>query len=92
MGTYRQTCSKCGDSTETESWEPEDCPFCELESLREAVRKVKTHVRDADAGVLRLGLRDNDESRVALNALFELTPNDHNKRHADTLTEGDETK
>ncbi len=51
------------------------CAIMERDRLRAAVQKVKAHMRDTDAGVLRLGLRDNAESRAALHALFELMPN-----------------
>lgn len=47
----------------------------ELERYRNAVKKVQLHLRDADAGVLRMGLRDNDDSRAALDELFLLAPN-----------------
>ena len=29
MGTYRVEWPCCGSATETEAWEPEQCPFCE---------------------------------------------------------------
>ncbi len=29
MGTYRVEWPCCGSTTETEAWEPEQCPFCE---------------------------------------------------------------
>lgn len=38
----------------------------EIKRFHEAVRNVKSHLRDSYAGVLRGGLRDNDSSRVAL--------------------------
>ena len=28
MGMYRKEWSCCGSVTETESWEPDECPFC----------------------------------------------------------------
>ena len=33
MSTYRNTCADCGDTYETESWEPAKCPFCEVRRL-----------------------------------------------------------
>lgn len=35
MGAYRQTCADCGDTTETDSWEPEECPFCRVKELEQ---------------------------------------------------------
>lgn len=32
MGTYRVEWPCCGSATETEAWEPEQCPFCELDN------------------------------------------------------------
>ena len=34
MSTYRNTCVDCGDTYETESWEPLKCPFCELTQIK----------------------------------------------------------
>ena len=31
MSTYRKTWDCCGDTTETECWEPSVCPFCAVE-------------------------------------------------------------
>ena len=28
MGTYRKKWDCCGSVTETQAWEPDDCPFC----------------------------------------------------------------
>lgn len=36
MGTYRVEWPCCGSATETEAWEPEQCPFCEPDNAANA--------------------------------------------------------
>jgi hypothetical protein len=39
MSTYRVDWP-CGEATETECWEPTECPICEADNLRTALREV----------------------------------------------------
>jgi hypothetical protein len=39
VSTYRKEWPCCGEVTETEAWEPEDCPFCRGERI-EALAKA----------------------------------------------------
>ena len=48
----------------------------EIERLRAGIQSLAAHLRDANAGVLRLGLRDSADCRRALHELFEMLPND----------------
>jgi len=42
------------------------------DKLRQATINVMQYMRDKEMGVLRLGLKDNDSSRAALQELFNL--------------------
>jgi hypothetical protein len=37
MGTYRKEWNCCGSVTETEAWEPEVCPFCDITEVTAAI-------------------------------------------------------
>lgn len=47
MSLYRNTCEVCGDTYETDCWEPERCPFCEVVDLRAALAQVQEQLRQA---------------------------------------------
>lgn len=63
MGTYRVEWPCCGSATETEAWEPEQCPFCEPDNAANA---------PADPALLALAklaaevLRESDEFQFGL--------------------------
>lgn len=38
MGMYRKEWSCCNSATETDAWEPQDCPFCAPQPQRTWVR------------------------------------------------------
>lgn len=58
----------------TTDGEVEQAAIDEIERLRTAILKVKEHLRNAERGVLSLGLRDNAKSRAALKELFDMVP------------------
>jgi len=41
MGTYRVDWDCCGSVSETDSWSPEECPFCTGHKLRKEVERLK---------------------------------------------------
>ena len=50
MGTYRVEWTCCGSVTETDAWEPSECPICEAAALRkdaERYRWLRKHHSDA---------------------------------------------
>ena len=49
MGTYRTAWPCCGDTTETEAWEPCECPFCEVHRLRGEVERLRAMIASASA-------------------------------------------
>lgn len=70
MSTYRVEWP-CGDVTETDSWEPSECPICRLadvEAERDAARvgigKMQEVVRNAGIDAVREYLPDFDELRI----------------------------
>ncbi len=76
MSTYRNKCAVCGDETITESWEPEDCPFCELTRLRAELaeaRKDAECIKEAvdDAAYEWASYVDVDHAPVTLRAYME---------------------
>lgn len=56
MSTYRITWDCCGDTTETESWEPSSCPFCRIHrlevALADAIRRPLGVIPDSAEGLL----------------------------------------
>ena len=55
MGMYRKEWDCCGSITETDAWEPEDCPFCKKPSEQErgkpvvvSVDELANHIRVVD--------------------------------------------
>lgn len=50
MSMYRKEWGCCGSITETDAWEPEDCPFCKpLAHQAEPVEPVATLTAQRDA-------------------------------------------
>lgn len=47
MSGYRNEWPCCGDETYTEAWEPERCPFCELNEAKDRIFELETTLRDA---------------------------------------------
>lgn len=45
-----------------------------IDARNAAIANVANYLRDRDAGVLRLGICDNNDSRQALHKLFALLP------------------
>ena len=45
MSTYRVEWACCGSVTETESWEPEHCPFCYTPPLEKAAPDLLESLR-----------------------------------------------
>ena len=41
MGMYRVEWDCCGDATETEAWEPTECPFCELSNAEKRIEALE---------------------------------------------------
>jgi len=44
MGMYRKEWSCCNSATETDAWEPQDCPFCAPQPQRTWVRLTDDEV------------------------------------------------
>ena len=55
MGSYRKEWECCGDTTITESWSPEECPFCEVDRIQADLDK-----KDAEIAALKAALRENN--------------------------------
>lgn len=50
MSKYHNECPYCGDEYITYSWEPSECPLCQVDELKtqlKEARKVATEYRDA---------------------------------------------
>jgi hypothetical protein len=45
---YRNSCESCGDSYETDSWEPDNCPFCENMELKDENKKLTEAISFVD--------------------------------------------
>ena len=43
MGTYRVEWPCCGSITETDAWEPSECPICEATELRKDAELWRKH-------------------------------------------------
>jgi hypothetical protein len=41
MSTYRVDWDCCGSVSETDSWEPEECPFCAGYKLRKEIERLR---------------------------------------------------
>ena len=41
MGTYRVEWPCCGSVTETDAWEPSECPICEAAALRKYAERYR---------------------------------------------------
>ena len=41
MGTYRVEWPCCGSVTETDAWEPSECPICEADALRKDAERYR---------------------------------------------------
>ena len=55
MGTYRKEWECCGSVTETEAWEPENCPFCtdDAAPFRKDAERYRW-LRESKQGCIRL--------------------------------------
>lgn len=51
MSGYRNEWPCCGDETYTEAWEPERCPFCELNDAKDRIAELETELEAAQAPV-----------------------------------------
>lgn len=49
MSGYRKEWPCCGDETYTEAWEPERCPFCELNDAKDRIAELETELAAAQA-------------------------------------------
>lgn len=49
MSGYRKEWPCCGDETYTEAWEPERCPFCELNDAQDRIAELETELEAARA-------------------------------------------
>ena len=49
MSGYRKEWPCCGDETYTEAWEPERCPFCELNDAKDRIAELETELEAAQA-------------------------------------------
>lgn len=49
MSGYRKEWPCCGDETYTEAWEPEKCPFCELNDAKDRIAELETELEAAQA-------------------------------------------
>ena len=77
LATMRGFASCSGDYARIDEAEAELAALRgEMERLRAGIHSLAAHLRDANAGVLRSGLRDNADCRRALHELFEMLPND----------------
>ena len=62
MSNYKNTCPNCGDSYETESWEPAKCPFCELQETRAALKLAYTVLVTLESD----GMNDKDYAEAII--------------------------
>ncbi|WP_288365529.1 DUF551 domain-containing protein [uncultured Marinobacter sp.] len=62
MSGYRKEWPCCGDETYTEAWEPERCPFCELNDAQDRIAELETELEAARAQ--QCEGRDSDESPI----------------------------
>jgi len=42
---YRNEWPCCGDETYTQAWEPERCPFCELNEAEDRIEELETMLK-----------------------------------------------
>jgi hypothetical protein len=68
MGTYRVDWDCCGSVSETESWEPEHCPFCAGQKLRAEIEQLKQDLHFAN-GVADLAMKHRDEAEARVEQL-----------------------
>lgn len=61
MGSYERTCDSCGDSTITECWAPDECPFCELQKLREENQRMLAMLERLDEMLAGFNLYDKEQ-------------------------------
>ncbi len=90
MGTYRNTCAECDSAYETDSWEPERCPVCEVERLRAENERLR---RDAALGAKvrdAVGVWASDPSRIAMHEELRVTDEGEPDRHRDVFVVDDE--
>jgi hypothetical protein len=59
MSGYRKEWPCCGDETYTEAWEPERCPFCELNDAQNRIAELETELEAARA-------QQSGEGRIAI--------------------------
>ena len=64
MGMYRKEWSCCGSVTETDSWEPDECPFCTTPPQRTCVGLTDEDVRQCSRDVAAGG-KENCVDRFA---------------------------
>lgn len=79
MSTYRNECPQCGDAYETNSWEPVECPFCNVNKLeRELAEQCRLNGMGAE--------REAKLMAQLAEAKRELDNAESDKRQADTDT------
>lgn len=61
MSGYRNEWPCCGDETYTEAWEPERCPFCELNDAQDRIAELETELEAARAQQSGEGREDAKE-------------------------------
>lgn len=44
MGLYMKHWDCCGDDTTTNGWEPDECPYCELQDAQEQLKQLQDAV------------------------------------------------
>ena len=69
MSTYANTYLKCGDSYETECWEPAKCPFCELNELQGQLSETRAALQLAYTVLVTLetdGMNDKDYAEAII--------------------------